>query len=400
MTQLLPFFIILLTGLFFSEIFKRLHLPLVAALIIAGLTIGPSGLDWIKPNDALELIGNIGLIFLMFMAGLEIKLSGLGKLKSKIAKLSLINSLIPFLVGSGIGLVFGYGLLEAVLIGIIFMSSSVAVIVPVLESTGLMTSKIGQSIVGSAIIQDIVSLLFFSLILQLIRPETGIPLPLFYLIILSGLIITRQSIPYLRKFLASIRSAVRSDKNLFQEELRLIFTILIGVVVLFELIGLHDIIAGFFTGLILADSITSDILKEKIKSVGYSFFIPVFLVMVGIKTDLSILTTAKGAWLLILVIIIGSIGSKFISGYLAGSLVGFNKKENLLIGTSTIVQLFTTLAVIFAGRELGMIDEILTAALVLLSTVTTLVGPIIVFYLAQRVNLTQSDPHFKPVDKI
>ena len=92
------------------------------------MVIGPYGLDVIESNGIIDFLGTIGLVFLMFMAGLEIKSSSLGKLKNTVAKISLLNGMIPFLFGFGIASWFGYDFLASLLLGIIFISSSIAVV--------------------------------------------------------------------------------------------------------------------------------------------------------------------------------------------------------------------------------------------------------------------------------
>ena len=152
MPTFLPFFIILLAALFFSEIFYKLHLPLVVALVLAGIVIGPHGLNIFTPDSTMNLIGGIGLMFLMFMAGLEIRPSSIRDIKAGVVKMSLLNGVLPFFVGFGIGMYFNFGTLPSLLLGTIFISSSIAVVVPSLESLGLMQTKLGQTIIASTMV--------------------------------------------------------------------------------------------------------------------------------------------------------------------------------------------------------------------------------------------------------
>ena len=98
MPELLSFFTIILAGLFFSHIFNRLHLPWVVALIIAGIVIGPAGFNVYQPDPTFELLGEIGLIFLMFMAGLETRFTSFDEIKHDVLPIFLLNSIIPFVI--------------------------------------------------------------------------------------------------------------------------------------------------------------------------------------------------------------------------------------------------------------------------------------------------------------
>ncbi|MDB4516857.1 cation:proton antiporter, partial [Crocinitomicaceae bacterium] len=135
--EFLPFFLILFATVLFSTAFQRFHLPWVLALIASGMAVGPYGFNLVTINPTISFMGSIGLIFLMFMAGLETELSSFREFGKKIITIAFINGFIPGLVGIGVGFLFGYPLVSSLLLGIIFMSSSVAVIIPALEENGL-----------------------------------------------------------------------------------------------------------------------------------------------------------------------------------------------------------------------------------------------------------------------
>ena len=382
MENLLPFFLVLFAGVFFSVFFRRLHLPWVVILILGGIIIGPHATGIFEPNPTVEFLGQIGLVFLMFMAGMEIKLAVFRESKGRVFGLAFINATIPFLVGIGIGFLFGYGWIVALLLGIIFVSSSIAIVIPSFEANNLLTTRLGKSVVAATILQDVASLVMLSVLLQIINPITILPLPIFYILLVVSLIVLRWALPKLQWFFSS---GARGTKDLFQQELRVIFAILIGTVVSFELLGLHPIIAGFFAGLALSGSIKSDILKEKLHTISYGIFIPTFFIIVGTKTDLGIFLEVEGAALLIVAIVLGSLISKFASGWIGGRVVGFTSSQSLLVGAATIPQLSTTLAVVFTAAALGLLDQELIVAMVILSTVTTFVGPPLIQMFSRRI---------------
>ncbi len=394
MAELLSFLILITAGLFLSELLKRFHLPYVVALILVGIIIGPYGIDLFEPSPVVEFLGTIGLVFLMFMAGLEVKISKLERLKGRVLKISLLNAVIPFAVGAFIAFYFGYSEIASVLLGIIFISSSVAIIVPTLEANGLLGSKLGRTIITATVFEDVFSLLLLSVVLQSINPTTPLPLPAFYLFIFAALIALKVIIPKAKEVFFS---GLKKQEHIFEQEVRFIFVVLIGTVVLFELLGMHSIIAGFFTGLILSDSIKSTVLKEKLHAISYGLFIPVFFIIIGSETDITVFGNTGGALLLTIAILAGSIGSKFISGWVAGRLSGFNSSESSLIGVSTIPQLSTTLAVAFVSYEFGLIDHRLITAMVVLSIVTTFMGPLLTARICPECRLPEKK---KPTAKL
>ena len=378
--EFVPFFLLLIAIVLFSSIFRKFHLPWVIALILAGVVIGPFGFDLIEVNSTIEFISQIGLISLMFMAGLETRLGSLRSYGKGIAGAALLNGLIPFVVGFGIAYFFNLSLVASLLLGIIFISSSIAVIVPTLEARGVLKTKLGQSIVFMTILEDVASLVLLSILLQSIVPVTSLPLPYFYIIVLFVLVALFYGLRHIRSWFPH----KRDEKDLFESEVRVIFVLLLGTVILFEILGLHSVIAGFFSGLVLSDTIKSKILLEKIRTISYGIFIPVFFVIVGVKTDIGIILQGSSEVVLISSIVIGSVLSKFVSGFIGGRFLGFSNVESSEMGFSTIPQLSTSLAVAFAALEFNIISDTIIVAIIILSVVTTIVAPLGMIYFDKK----------------
>ncbi len=375
MPELLTFFVILMAGVVFSEIFKRLHLPYVTALIIGGIIIGPSLLNIASVNEPILFLGSIGLIFLMFMAGSEIKLKSFKRAGKGVALLAALNGVIPFVVGYWIGSVFGLGSISSIVLGIVFISSSVAVIIPSLEARGIIHTRLGETIVSATVFEDIGSLLLLAFLMQSVAPQTPIPLIIYIPLIILLVFGLKKGIPQLER----IYHYNKRGQDLWESKLRFIFVILIATVVLFEFMGMQAIVAGFIIGILLSDSIQGKV-EEKIRTISYGIFIPTFFIVIGIQTDLSAFV-GTASIMVTLAIVVGLIASKTVSGFVGGKLLGFSKRESLLIGFSTIPQLSTTLAVAFVAVEFGMINQGLAASLVVLSTVTTFIAPVAIRFL-------------------
>jgi Kef-type K+ transport system membrane component KefB len=381
MEQFFPFFLIVFCGVFFSMLSIRTHIPWAVMLIVGGFLLGPSAFDVMQIDETIAFIGQIGLIFLMFMAGLETRLSHINEFRTNLFWLAFINGAVPFIAGFGLVLALGYELPAALVVGIIFVSSSIAVVIPSLEVHGLLRTKLGQSVVITTVLQDIASLVLLSLVLQTVRPVTDVPLYVFYPVLLGVLIAMRLFIPKLR---AWIIKATTGSPELFQLEFRSTFLILIGIVLAFELLGLHPIVAGFFSGLVLADSITSKVLKDKIKTISYGIFIPTFFVLVGLQTDIRGLLETTGAIPIILLVITTLVLAKYSSGYLAARAAKFEPVAAKLFAATSLPQLSTTLATAFVAFTFGLIDQVLLTALVLLSVVTVLLSPVLINRLATQ----------------
>jgi len=257
LSEYVIFLIILASGLFFSEISKRLHLPYVIALIAAGIFVGPLGLDIVNLTPSIEFLGSLGAVFLMFMAGSEVKTDVLAKNKKKLIMATLLNGGFPAVIGVSVTLYFGYDLLASLLIGTIFVSSSIAIIVPSLEEKGLLSSDIGSIIVGTIMIEDVGSLFILSILLQTADPTAVLPLPAFVAIVVFSIFGLKAVLPKIET--AFFRWRAREG---FEEKLQFIFITLVAVAVYFELLGMHAIVAGFLVGLILSESIQHEHIEK------------------------------------------------------------------------------------------------------------------------------------------
>ncbi|PIR82848.1 hypothetical protein COU20_00290, partial [Candidatus Kaiserbacteria bacterium CG10_big_fil_rev_8_21_14_0_10_59_10] len=375
MPEFFPFFIILLAAVLFSSLFERVRVPWVAALIVGGIIVGPYGFGLFEPDSTITFLAHVGLVFLMFMAGLETRFFESQGVKYKIAVVAAFSALIPAAVGAGVGLLFGYSPAAVILLGVIFMASSVALLVPSFQKMGLFDSVLGKTIIGSTVIVDSAALILLSVLLQIQGTTSFLHIFLFYPFLLVTLLALAWLIPRIRW---ALFSNYAEEQDLFERELRFVLLILVGLVVFFEFVGLHAIIAGFFAGLVLSRSIQSRILKAKLHAISYGFFIPVFFVTLGANTNIGVFWEVSGALVLTLAVLVSSMGAKFGSGFAAGKLVGFTNRESALLGAATAPSLSTTLAVAFLGFGQGIIDGGLLAAIVALSVTTSIVAPLTV----------------------
>jgi Kef-type K+ transport system membrane component KefB len=380
MEQVLPFLIFISAGLLLSELFRRFHVPYVVALILAGMLIGPYGFNIISLNETFEFFASVGLIFLMFMAGLEIKLSGLRSHQKDITRIAAINGALPFLTGFLLTHLFGYDFISSFLIGIIFMSSSVAVIIPSMQAKNLLSTKIGKTIIGATIIEDLVGLLILSLILHHLTPITSVPLPFFLFTIVGAIVSMKLAIPKLKQIIF----AKKENTVVFEQELTFAFVSLLAVVTFFESLGLHSIVAGFLTGLVMSDSITHLRLKRKLHAISYGLFIPAFFIIIGMQTNISLLYTTPNALPLTLSILVCALIIKFITGYIGAIKCGFSKNEAGIFGSATMPLLGTALAVVYIGNDLHLIDSALSVSIIFLGIVTTVAGPLIIPWYTAR----------------
>ena len=394
MTDLLPFFIIFATGVVFTEISQKLHLPYVTMLIVAGMILGPQGFGIIEANDTLNFIGSIGLIFLMFLAGSEIRTESFSNLKHNVGLFIVLNSVLPFLTGFGISILLGDSLESATLLGIVFISSSVSLIIPLLQSSNLIETPMGNLILSGTVIEDVIGLLLLAIALQQSSSLSSIPLVVFIAIVAIIIFVLRTYIPQIESWYEE----KHVSDDLFESKLRFMLVLLFSTVFIFELIGLHAITAGFIVGMLLSKSINKKKMKEKVKTISYGIFVPTFFLLIGTRTDLSVINDTS-AIIFIILIIVGQVASKFVSGFIVGKLLKFSDEQSTFVGLSTVPQLSTTLAIAYAAGDL--LNPHYTTGLVLLSVFSALVAPVLLNIVAQSLSrhtkFTRKDGNEQPM---
>lgn len=364
---------ILFIGLIIPEMAKKLKLPYITVLILLGAVLGPNSLDYVQPNNIIDFFGFLGAAFLLLMAGMEAKINQLKRLRKKIYIMAAANGLIPFGVGVAITRYFGYSWMASLLVGIVFLSSSFAIIIPILKSAKLFNKQIGQTIASAVILEDIFSLLLLAIVLQTVAPITQFPLPIYFAILIFSVVLLKSILPSFAKYV------FRRWKDHDEEESRLRFVIVLLMAVLFyfSLLGVHPISAAFLLGILLADVVKSGELYTKLHTLAYGLFVPVFFFVVGMKMDLKIFTAIDFQEIIIFCLVAGLILAKFLSGYFAARWDRFSRKNSWIFGIASTTQLTTTLAVTYAASNLGIMDSTLVTGIVLISVITTLLSPLL-----------------------
>lgn len=372
---ILALLIILSVGLLGPEIFRRLKLSYFSSLIVLGAILGPYGLNWVSEDPIINFFGFLGFAFLMFMAGLESNPSASPKSRKQVAILSIVNSLVPMLTGITIVRLFGYDWGTAFLTGIILASSSVAIIFPAIKSTKLFKRDEGKVIITAVLLEDMLSLVLLAVFLQSVAPITAFPLPVYFAILLTSVIALKYALPKIAKKVLNNKSFTNREVE-HEEELRFLIVILIAVLVFFSFLGVHPILAAFLVGLLLSDVLRSKETREKIHTLGFGIFVPVFFFVVGTQMDLTIFAEIDNRNVLIVSLILAGICSKFVSGYLAGRVVGFSSSHATVFGVVSTTHLTTALAATFAASSIGLLDTTLVTAIIGLTIVTTVFAPL------------------------
>ncbi|MDP3918355.1 MAG: cation:proton antiporter [Nanoarchaeota archaeon] len=365
--------LILALGLIIPELFKKLRLPIITILIIIGAIMGPAGLGYVQSNDVIDFFGLLGSAFLMLMAGLQVDVTHFNKVKKKVIGMSLINGLIPFAFGVILMRFYDYSWISSLLVGTVFMSSSIAIIAATMKNTNLIEHEIGQVILSATILEDISSLFLLAIILQILAPVTNLPLFVYFTILIISVIVLKMFLP---EFAIYWFKKHNGKKDVLESELKFVIVLMLTVLAYFAGLGVHPIVAAFLVGLLLSDVIKSQELRSKLHTIGYGVFVPVFFFIIGMGMDFSAFKMFSLGNVLMVLLILGLIFVKIISGFVSGRIFKFGNKESWLFGIASSAQLTTTLVAVYAASQLGLLDSTVTTSIIILSIITTIIVPI------------------------
>ncbi len=371
-------FISILAVIFIAPLIAhRVKLPTMVLEVMVGIFLGQSFLRLIKADPWLDFFSFFGLIYLLFLAGLEIDFHDYAKTIIPIVCIASASLLLPFTIGFHLGRVTA---ISPIFLGTLLSTTSVGVVIPLAKELG--NSRFTTILLGSTMLVDVASmfLLTFSIEVSVSSQMPGIPWSYMVVILLMiiPLIMRRFSIGKVLEFWSG-------DKTHFQFEVRACFAMIAAFVLLSEIIGFHAILGAFMAGLIVSElTHKGGELDKKLQGFGYGFFTPFFFTIVGATTDIpSLLQGSIGLWFLALVLLLG-LGSKVAGVGLMGFLFKLNKRESLSMGFIKSSRLSLILAGATIGKNLGIINLAVYSSLVVFALLTVIIGPTIGMFILTK----------------
>lgn len=381
---LLTIAIIMLFTKIFGLTSERVHMPQVVGALVAGVLVGPSGFAWVGESDFLVKAAEIGVIILMFNAGLDTDLEELKSTGFASFIIAVIGVLVPLAGGMGCYLLFRnepadpMNMLKAAFIGVVLTATSVSITVETLREMGKLKSKVGTAILGAAVIDDILGIVVLTVLTAFTDPTVK-PLlvfarifAFFVFVLVAGFVMHRAFILMEQRWHKHRRIAIYA----------LVFAFLMSYVAE-AFFGIADITGAYFAGIVMCNlSDTRDYVASKTNVLGYMLFSPLFFASIGIKTDLEGLTGTLVLFAVVLTVV--AILSKIIGCGFGARLMGFQTYDAFSIGLGMVSRGEVALIVAQKGEQAGLINSEMFPAIVLVVIVTTLVTPILLKFGMKR----------------
>ncbi|WP_100373483.1 cation:proton antiporter [Bacillus sp. FJAT-45037] len=372
-------------------IMARLRVPGIIGLILSGVVIGPNGLGLIDRDPTIVLLGTVGLLYIIFIAGLEIDLDGFKKYRTRSLTFGTLSFSIPFILGTLVVYVMGYPIAAAILLGSL-LGSHTLLAYPIASRLGISKNKAVTTTVGGTIMTDTLALLVLAIVAGATEGELTANF-WFVLLVSLGLYVAAVLIlvPIAAKFFFRSLSSEGALEYIF------VMTVLFVSAYFATIAGLEPIIGAFLAGLALNRFIAEQgTLMNRIKFVGNAIFIPFFLLSVGMLMDIRVLLSEPAAWLIATVVVSLVIMGKFLAAWFAGKLYQYSSDEIKLIFGLSIPQAAATLAATLVGYELGLFDQATVNAVIVMILVTCMVGPYMVETYARKIALKEEQSPYEP----
>ena len=363
---------------------RKCRAPMVVGEIIAGLIIGPCLLNWVTPNDFVAQMAEIGVILIMFSAGLETNLQELKKSGFAAFFIACVGVLVPLVGGSLLYMcIYGFSafgtdeFFKAVFIGCIMTATSVGITVEVLKEMGKLKTRVGQTILSAAIIDDVIGIIVLTFVLGFKDPDsntllvTGKILLFLVLSLVLGIVIYK-----LFKFY--------DDRHAHTRRIPIIAITLCFIMAFAaeKYFGIADITGAYIAGIILCNVRDAAYIDRKVNVNGYMFFAPVFFVSIGLKTSFDSMTWSLLGFSLGFVAV--AMLSKLVGCGLASKCLGFKGSECMKIGAGMMTRGEVALIITSKGMALGIIDSSYFTSVILLIIVSSIATPLLLKFLYSR----------------
>lgn len=367
-----------------AEVAERVGQPAVVGELIAGVVIGPSLLNWVQPNEFLSVFSELGVLFLLFQVGLELKDFKLTRVGWDALTIAVFGVFVPFGLGHLVMVAMGHPQIEAAFVGAAMVATSVGITAKVLADMNLLSQRASKLILAAAIIDDVLGLIVLAVVSSLAKGQVNyVELGSTAAIAVAfTLIVAQFGTRALTNLVPRLDKLMMSSKRQFILSILLLF----GLSVLAGRAGVAAIIGAFLAGMALASSVKKE---TKVETAGVTeFLVPFFLAGIGLHMDLSVFRNQATIWLCV-IILVAAILSKLIGCALGAWRLGY--KDAVRVGVGMVPRGEVGMVVAQIGQSLGVIPREIYAVVVFMSIVTTMVAPPML-KLAYRDLLKLGDP--------
>ena len=351
-----------------SEIFERLGQPGIVGEILAGVLIGPYVLAWMAPNEFLRTLSDLGVMFLLFRVGLEVKSSELLKVGGTAIGVAVAGVILPFFMGWGIAALWGAPHIESIFTGAAMVATSIGITARVLAARGLLHQRASQVILAAAVFDDVLGLIVLAVVSSLARDSIN------YLDILLTASIAIAFTLFVARFgtrtIEKVMPRVQARLRLAEGEFALAMTLLFALALLAVYAGIAAIVGAFLAGMALSETVDHRV--HELTNGVTELLVPFFLVGIGLQFDTSAFSTGS-TLTLAGAILVAAVVSKFLACGLGALRMG--RTEAIRVGVGMVPRGEVGMVVAQIGLRMGVMAPSIYGVVVFMSVATTLIAP-------------------------
>ncbi|MEJ8546338.1 monovalent cation:proton antiporter-2 (CPA2) family protein [Brevibacillus borstelensis] len=358
--------IILLASKIAGDLAARIGQPSVLGKLLIGIILGPAVLGVITSTDIISELSEVGVILLMFLAGLETDIDEFKRTGKASAYVGIVGILVPLSIGYATGLLMKMSTFEAIFLGLLLSATSVSISVQALKEMDRLKSKEGMTILGAAVIDDVLVIIVLAFLMSAAGGEVDLGLLIakkvgfFAVAVLLGWI----AVPWLLKRFAPLRVT----ESVISAGLIICFL----YAVLAEYAGVAAIIGAYIAGVAISLTDYKHEVFEKVETIGYSVFVPVFFTSIGIAVEFHGL--GRYVWIIVL-LSAAAILTKLLGSAVGAFFAGFGWRSSFGIGSAMVSRGEVALIIASIGLESGLLAQQLFPVIVIVVLVTTVVTP-------------------------
>lgn len=368
--------LILISTKVFGLFTKRIHLPQVVGALLAGLVFGPAGFGILHASDFLTTMSEIGVIVLMFTAGMHTDVKELKNSGKAGFIVALIGVIVPLAGGTLLGMLYtpegsnDVTLIQHIFIGTILTATSVSITVETLTEMGKLNCKVGNTILAAALIDDVLGLIVLTVVTSVGAGTGGIGIVLLKILlffVFVGIVAVLAS-----RFFTWYEN--RTKRNLRRYPVLAFVLCLVMAYVAEEVFGVSDIIGAFAAGVIIGSTPKSEYVSSKFSPLSYLLLTPIFFASIGIKVEIKGMNASVLIFTVLLVLV--AIATKLIGCGLGAKLDRFTNKEALQVGIGMVCRGEVALIVANKGASMGLMPDMFFGPVIIMIVCCTIFTPI------------------------
>ncbi|AZQ48323.1 cation:proton antiporter [Bacillus sp. GX] len=359
--------LILLSTKLAGDLSVRLGQPSVLGKLIVGIVIGPAVLGWIENSELLTQLSNVGVILLMFMAGLETDLEELNANRNSSLAVALGGIVLPFVGGYVSGLVMGMEQGNAVFLGLLLCATSVSISVQTLRDLGKMKTRESTTMLGAAVFDDILVVILLAFAMSFLgTDDVNLTMVILKKVVFfaSIILIGWKGVPAIMRWL----SPLRVSESIVSAALIICFSF----AYFGELLGIAGIIGAFAAGIAISQTNYKHEVEKKVEPIAYAMFVPVFFVSIGMNITFD--GIGNQIWFILALTVIAVL-TKLIGCGLGARMTGFDAKSSAIIGAGMVSRGEVALIIAGTGLSSGLLAQDYFTAIVIVVILTTMITP-------------------------